>query len=888
MFKGLFKSRSRVKDNKEGYIKLTESMRSLYRVDVSKWRRAHQSAISPIRPRLDVLMDVYEDATLDTHLSAKLQSRTEDVLNTPFRIVKTDSAATTLMDFYENAVEKVNDELVKIISTKDFDPFKSEVFEMLMFRRKLILKALNNLNTQRVDKRLTKAFNKKWMYDCIRLVQETAYYGYSGLEWVFTNEGLVKSVKSVDRRHFVPQRNMLLPDPMMEIGVDITEKPYSNVYSLINYHSLGLLLECSKYTIFKKHATAHWQQLQQLFGIPMRIGRTPSSDQNTIDKIFESLKNMGSAGFGVLPESTQIEIIESAKNDPFKIFQEAINTCNKELSMRVLGYVDGDNKGGSFAREKVNFDRSTNITKADLRRNEFVFNEQIVPLLNLWGYELDGCEFEFEKNWELPVAVNQLEIDKWIGEKYDIDSDYLEQKYGVTINKSVKDEAEEAEKDLEPQKEEEEEEEVNNLFGVWNSLISQIDILTGLSNAADFDDKLVGLDITLPRFVEQMVKDIYDENIRTGSIVTDGYMKTGDELWQAVKSGADFDLAANRDKNWLAMQRGNVYAFSGAKTFAEMRAMNDLLFKDGRKRPFTEFRADVLKVYSNYNEHWLKTEYDTAQRGALMGKKWLDIQRDKDIYPYLRYRTQGDARVRKEHQSLEGIVLPVEHPMWNKIYPPNGWNCRCPVPEQLRGDQLDASELESANSAEYAKYVNDLFDDEVPNTFFHKNVGRDAILNAKDTEYIKAMPVLPNDLEAVRHYNMKAVDDLTAVDGLPTLGSDDLSLSEWFKLSSSERGGNDAFFDLDVDFMTVRVDVAGLADVSEDVSKWLTVEFENVLLSPSEVFTRTIAGMETIDFVKYYKGKAVSIYIEKIGEFWYFGGVREADAVGRMGVLLHR
>ena len=50
----------------------------------------------------------------------------------------------------------------------------------------------------------------------------------------------------------------------------------------------------------------------------------------------------------------------------------------------------------------------------------------------------------------------------------------------------------------------------------------------------------------------------------------------------------------------------------------------------------------------------------------------------------------GDDRVRQEHAALERTILPVDHPFWDKHYPPNGWNCRCNV-VQVRKSRYPAT-----------------------------------------------------------------------------------------------------------------------------------------------------------------------------------------------------
>jgi hypothetical protein len=73
----------------------------------------------------------------------------------------------------------------------------------------------------------------------------------------------------------------------------------------------------------------------------------------------------------------------------------------------------------------------------------------------------------------------------------------------------------------------------------------------------------------------------------------------------------------------------------------------------------------------------------------------------------LEYRTAGDQRVRDEHRKLDNIVRPASDPMWDSVYPPNGWNCRCNVIKKSRGQITDESKRDIAvNSVEIPAIFN--------------------------------------------------------------------------------------------------------------------------------------------------------------------------------------
>lgn len=123
----------------------------------------------------------------------------------------------------------------------------------------------------------------------------------------------------------------------------------------------------------------------------------------------------------------------------------------------------------------------------------------------------------------------------------------------------------------------------------------------------------------------------------------------------------------------------NVYSFSAAKNYQQLKDMTLALTDGERVVTEGEFVERVKAMNLKYNRDWLITERNTAVAGGQMASRWVEFERNRDITPLLEYSTVGDNKVRAAHALLDGVRKPVDDPFWSRYYPPNGWNCRCDV-----------------------------------------------------------------------------------------------------------------------------------------------------------------------------------------------------------------
>lgn len=117
---------------------------------------------------------------------------------------------------------------------------------------------------------------------------------------------------------------------------------------------------------------------------------------------------------------------------------------------------------------------------------------------------------------------------------------------------------------------------------------------------------------------------------------------------------------------------------------------------------------DIKKVWANeaYNimskymevpdmppPNYLNTNLRTAMQSSYHAAQYIRLQDDsvRGLYPAYQYKTLDDVRVREAHRKLHDMIWASNDPVWNKIWPPNGWNCRCYIKPLNQEEALNSN-----------------------------------------------------------------------------------------------------------------------------------------------------------------------------------------------------
>lgn len=372
------------KEKQKLLVEIKQQADNLTKKDIKTWRNAWMAAARPDNPNRVALYDVYTDVMIDLHLSGCIRQRNDMVLNKSFKLV-------TKKDGKEN-------------------PEVTELFEA------------------------------GWFKDFLELSLDSNYWGFSLIQ--FNDVIVVDGVMRFESVELVPRKNVV-----SEYGViikNVYDDPVRQGYSYMEgdlakwcigvgkRKNLGLLLKLAPQSISKKNMLAYWDAFGEIFGMPIRVARTGSRDPKDRASIEKMMQLMGSAGWAVLPEGTEVELKETTRGDAFNVYDKRIDRCNSEVSKGILGQTMTTDNGGSLAQSEVHLEILKNIVYKDADFLRDTINNSLLPFMAMHGFPVQGLRFDWDESVDW-TPEQQLKIEQMLLNSYDIDPKYFAEKYNIPV-----------------------------------------------------------------------------------------------------------------------------------------------------------------------------------------------------------------------------------------------------------------------------------------------------------------------------------------------------------------------------------------------------------------------------------------------------------------------
>ena len=648
-----FESKGTKKPSVESvFAKILEQTSDFSRKDIVKWRNAliaYQS--SPESATLSPLQQIYRDLLMDGHLSSQILLRKSAILNTAY-------------------IALVGDE---------------------------------------IDVEWTETFNKsEWVYELTDTILDTIFTGTTVIEFTEILDSEVH-FEEIPKTHVLPKYKKIFMDANDSSKfIDYEEPEFENRLIQIGKDShIGILNNIVPQLIWSRYAEQSWSEFCERFGLPMITATSTKNSASELSKLEKKIRGVGEGLTAVLPTGTSIDIQQPSNSDAYMVFERRINKCEDKISKQILAGTMITDSGSSRSQSEVherNLDDK--ITLMDMRFNEFIWNNKIIPLLRNRGFKIPE---NFYLKLDISEKVDYTELIDFIvrlQDSYDIPIEWLEKTFGIPLKeKSRKTKVESKEENEQGLQTKDNNGKSKIESEKATALVSDISIEPHSDTCSicgghkEIENHYTANANTLLSKLKKLFEN-YSSRLYKGRLkpkeqeaLTELYQEIfGDGLHQHFDYGhPDFKTT---DRQALKAMEKNIFKFSSAKTDYLTELLNKALYDGDKKQSWSAFKAIVDELNIEYNSHYLKAEYNHAVSVGQSSSAWFKLWKEREDIPFMEYQTIGDSKVREEHALLNGRVFRLDDKYAQKIFPPNGWNCRCEMlafigenPKLFNGEQ---------------------------------------------------------------------------------------------------------------------------------------------------------------------------------------------------------
>jgi len=612
----------------------------------------------------------------------------------------------------------------------------SHISAVLQKRKRAVLKYYFNIESasgKRYDKKVAEFIKeeiKKVYYNLASYILDAIPMGFSITEIIYKVEDKIKidKIKKRKQNRFTfgidGELRLKTPESMLE-GEELPDKKFivaTYEEEDDNKYGEAVLSNCFWPWWFKKHGLLFWANFLEKFGQPLTVGKypagTPKDKQEAFLESIEAIQN----SFGiVIPESFVIDFIEAQKSSSTDSYQKFLDYLDRQISKAVLSStlaVD-EAQHGTRAQAEVHNEVSEEVIEADIRFLESIINNTILKWLvefNFGDVSLPTFSIDFKNDKATKTDIDKLKTLYDMGVKIPV-------KYIYDITKIPEPEADEEvvfggkskineNPDISNMKIEFSEGENNYLDDIVDKYFESFkksikekqiyDVVKVLKKAKDYKDALKKLDkvkynidfnkvILLGKLIGKYYKyDNKGKEFADNKISDDEMNKVFEELFHSVKPEKAIEYLKKKipvDKEtWKKLSdeaKASAFYINNTSKLVLINSIKEKLLQAIEKgMTYTEVKKDIINIYNkvkkNFNESYIKTVFYTNIYSVINAERYKTIM-DDEYTEWLTYYTANDDRVRPNHQALHGFTARKDDPIWDSIWPPNGFNCRCIV-----------------------------------------------------------------------------------------------------------------------------------------------------------------------------------------------------------------
>lgn len=326
-------------------------------------------AEDPIRPRRDMLYEIYRVALRDGHIIGEYEKAINKVVGSPFGV---------------------------------FD-----------------------VGGKEIDETATRLLQREWFEQYRTYFEEARFWGHSLVQFVDTVQSSEKDVKTefktvelIPREHVRPEEGYIVLDVSHETGIPFRDEAIKNSLMLMEmgqHNSIGILCIVAKNYIWKNYSIGDWSRHSEKYGMPLLAIKAATTDKAEIDKLEEMAKNFGNDLYLILDPDDDVEMMESKSSagNAHQIYLDMGNFNNTEVSKAFVWQTGSSDEKAFVGSAEVHERVLNDYVEARKRKQTYHINAELFPFLIAHEYPFQGKEFRYLTYDEAnPEAAQQREENK--------------------------------------------------------------------------------------------------------------------------------------------------------------------------------------------------------------------------------------------------------------------------------------------------------------------------------------------------------------------------------------------------------------------------------------------------------------------------------------------
>jgi post-segregation antitoxin (ccd killing protein) len=269
------------------------------------------------------------------------------------------------------------------------------------------------------DENYTKLLKKSWFHLYCNYVLDAQFYGYSLISLGDLVNDDFPDITTIRRFNISPDRLNVTSYVYSLSGAQFMDEPWRKWHvwqptptdigiSLVGY---GLLYKVAMYEIICRNLLGFNTDAAELYGMPVRVGKTTKTDEDERNNLFTAMLQMGSSGAILMDEMDTLDLVESKGNGQgFKIYPDLEARCEKKISKIILGHADAiDSTPGKLGADQGEHSgvalALNDCQTVDGRMLENNINGELLPRLREMGMNIpDTLHFEIKNDREREEA----------------------------------------------------------------------------------------------------------------------------------------------------------------------------------------------------------------------------------------------------------------------------------------------------------------------------------------------------------------------------------------------------------------------------------------------------------------------------------------------------